>query len=378
MEWCDGIARERKILIKKIYYADSCDGNQVNRQDYADFVKNAQKKMEMPGFDAEYRDVVDYILRITHRIWEERSVGVIYDTYHNESRVHTCSSTSYGVKSVILHTMEDLHAFPDRRLAPQEVIWSEDKPGQYFSSHRLMSTGTHLGDGRWGKATGRSVSNYAIADCYFKENRIYEEWLVRDTLAQARCMGIDPLAYAKSLPAPVVDAVSTSNGVSESMEGQYYPQKYVAADNSPGEQILEMHDQIFNYKSIDRVCDFFSENAVFYYVGGECLKGHDAIQGALISLLVCFASGGTTVHRVTVNQNEDGSCEVAVRWILQGIHEGYGMFGTPTGKPVEILGINHYHMEDGRITEGWMIFDALDVLRQLYAGGPQTEDGEDA
>ena len=35
----------------------------------------------MRGFDAEFTDIVDYILRITYRIWEGKQVGLCYDYY---------------------------------------------------------------------------------------------------------------------------------------------------------------------------------------------------------------------------------------------------------------------------------------------------------
>ncbi len=354
----------------KIYYTDASLGNPVNHTDYADFENYAEKKLDLPGFDKEYKDIVDYILRITHRIWEERSVGVIYDTYHNEIKVHLCSTTNYGIKKVILHTMEDQHAYPNRRLAPQAVVWADDGDGVYFSSHRLLSTGTHMNDNAWSKATGKQVVNLAIADCYIKDNRIFEEWLVRDTLAQLRCLGIDAVELAKSICAktPKTDNINTKTGIKESMEGQYFPAKYVAKDNTLGEIMKEMHSQIFDYKYIDRVTDLFTEDAVFYTVGGECLKGHDAIQGSIMGFLSCFASASFDLHRITVNQNEDGSADIAVRWILQGMHEGYGMFGAPSNKQVEIMGINHYRYENGKIIEGCMIYDVLDVLKQIYEG----------
>ena len=44
------------------------------------------------------------------------------------------------------------------------------------------------------------------------------------------------------------------------------------------------------------------------------------------------------------------------------------MYGAPTGKPVEIMGITQYRIESGKITEAWEIYDGLDVLRQLHLG----------
>src|SRR5690348_587492 len=33
-----------------------------------------ERRQEMRGFDPTYVDIVDYILRVTHRIWEEKEI----------------------------------------------------------------------------------------------------------------------------------------------------------------------------------------------------------------------------------------------------------------------------------------------------------------
>lgn len=352
-----------------VFTAMSADGNAVAGRDYSDFLRTAQRKMDMPGFDPEYLDVVHYILLITHRIWEEKAVGVIYDTYHNDTIVHRCSTTGHGIKGVVQGTMEDLYAYPDRVLAPETVIWSQDGPGRYFSSHRSYAAGTHLGDSALCPATGRKVACRAIADCYVAENRIYEEWLVRDNLALVRSLGLDPWAVGRQLAQSTPgEGLPIPRGVGDSMDGQFYPAAYTAGDDSPAEQILAFHSRVFNGKRLDLVEEFFAEEGLLYFVGDACLKGHDAIQGALMGFLSSFASARHTVQRVTCNHREDGSAEVAVRWTMQGLHTGWGMFGKPTGRPVEIMGISHYVWQGGRAAEGYMLFDAVDVIRQLCLG----------
>jgi len=37
-------------------------------------------KSPMAGFDDEFIDIVDYILRITYRIWEGKQIGLCYDS----------------------------------------------------------------------------------------------------------------------------------------------------------------------------------------------------------------------------------------------------------------------------------------------------------
>ena len=60
-----------------------------------------------------------------------------------------------------------------------------------------------------------------------------------------------------------------------------------------------------------------------------------------------------------------------MRWRLRGLNEGIGFFGSPTGNPVEIMGISHYHVMNGKIREEWVTFDGLDVLKQMYMGNAE-------
>src|SRR5690349_944149 len=47
-----------------------------------------QRRQPMRGFEEQYVDIVDYIVRITHRIWEEKDIGYIYDVYRHNARIH--------------------------------------------------------------------------------------------------------------------------------------------------------------------------------------------------------------------------------------------------------------------------------------------------
>ena len=46
----------------------------------------------MQGFDSEFTNLKDYILKITHRIWEERGIDRIRDYYAEHAPVKTPSS----------------------------------------------------------------------------------------------------------------------------------------------------------------------------------------------------------------------------------------------------------------------------------------------
>ena len=58
----------------------------------------------MNGFDSEFKNLKDYILKITYRIWEERGVERIRDYYGEKAPVKTPTSVSYSVEDVISST----------------------------------------------------------------------------------------------------------------------------------------------------------------------------------------------------------------------------------------------------------------------------------
>lgn len=357
-----------------IFYGDSSQVNPIGDMDYNDYCKLEDRKQKLEGFDPEYKDIVDYILKITHRIWEERAIGVIYDTYHNNTIVHSCSTTTSGVIPVIGGTLSTLHAFPDRRIVAESAIWSEDSPGYFFTSHRSQCSATNLGDSNFGKATNKKLQFRAIANCCIHKNRIYEEWLVRDNLWIVEQMGLDPYEIAREMAKTAVTsgspALKSPYGLAEAMEGQFYPKCYKAKDNSVGEMMLEMHYNIFQCKMIDQVKRFITPNAMINFICNKKVLGREQIQGTIISFLASFPNALHVVERVTCNDRPgSGNWDVAVRWRLRGLHEGIGMFGNPTGKYVEIMGINHYTVENNKIREGWVMFDGLDVIRQIVTEG---------
>lgn len=149
-------------------------------------------------FWGEWRDFPDYISDITQRIWEGRQIETLNRLYAPEIPVRTPMGVSAGNQGVIASTIATLSEFPDRRLLAEDVIWSETD-GHYLSSHRILSTGTHLADGFFGPATGRRFVIRVIADCAAREGVIDDDWLIRDDGALIRQPGGDPQEFARAL-----------------------------------------------------------------------------------------------------------------------------------------------------------------------------------
>lgn len=57
--------------------------------------------------------------------------------------------------------------------------------------------------------------------------------------------------------------------------------------------------------------------------------------------------------------------KVATRWTLTGTHNGNLMGIPPTGKPVNVSAITIQRIAEGKIVEGWTIFDVLGMMQQI-------------
>jgi steroid delta-isomerase-like uncharacterized protein len=58
---------------------------------------------------------------------------------------------------------------------------------------------------------------------------------------------------------------------------------------------------------------------------------------------------------------------VVVRWTARGTHLGALMEMSPTGKTIQVSGVEVLRIVDGRIVEEWTNWDQLGLLRQLGA-----------
>ena len=156
----------------------------------------------MKGFDQQFKDLPDYILKITYQIWEDKDVEAIRDYYADTPTVSLPTPTRspagviYGPEAVVKATNATLNEFPDRQLLGEDVIWIGDEENGFLSSHRILSKATHQNDGTYGPATGKKLVYRVIADCACRNNQVYDEWLVRDQGSIVRQIGIDPKTFA--------------------------------------------------------------------------------------------------------------------------------------------------------------------------------------
>ncbi|HEX2901924.1 MAG TPA: ester cyclase [Jatrophihabitans sp.] len=342
--------------------------------------ERGERRQSMRGFEDTYVDIVDYIIRITHRIWEDQDAGYIYDTYSPGCFVYDDSGPNYGVERVVEGTIASIHAFPDTRSWADEIIWAGNDEQGFVTSHRYITTGHHLGAWRWGPATGRKVNLWGIANCVIRENEIFEEWVLYNMTSKFMQLGID-VGWAAREYGNELNRIGADRHVGEvqRLEGGRQPEYYPQASSDAGSPSFDVEHfvralwhNLYNRRDLSAVDRAYAPTVRWKATSNRLGYGRSDVQAMARGLLATFPDLGMQVDEVYWMGNAAEGFRVSVRWSAQGTHRGYALYGNPTGRRVHLWGINQLYISGGRITEDWLMFNEFDVLAQLLSEEPAT------
>jgi len=317
----------------------------------------------MRGFDTKFKDFPDYILGITKEIWEDRGIATLNKYYAPDIIVRSPGSLVVGNRDVIAATMATIAEFPDRTLLGEDVIWSGTPEDGMLSSHRLLSTATHLGDGIYGKATGKKLVYRIVADCHAINNQVNDEWLIRDQGAVVRQMGWEPRDYAR-------DLIEREGGF-ESCVKPFTPDidrqgayRGTGNDNEWGERYADILSSIMNAdmavipREYDRACQL-------EYPGGVTGHSFSAADHFWMGLRASFPSAAFRIEHRIGRDDPLMPPRAAIRWSLTGRHDGWGSLGTPTGAEVHVMGACHAEFGPWGLRREYVLFDETAIWKQI-------------
>ncbi len=322
----------------------------------------------MQGFDPKFQDFPDYIVGITKEIWEDRGIATLHHYYSDDIVVRSPGSVVLGNKNVIGATMATLAEFPDRQLLGEDVIWSGTPEDGMLSSHRILSTATHMADGVYGKASGKQLHYRIMADCHAINNQINDEWLIRDQGAIVRQMGWDPKDYAANL-------IEAEGGVANCVKpltphiDQPGPYKSKGNDNEWGKRYADILTRLMS-ADIAAIKTDYDRAVQSEYVGGVTGHGWDAVDRFWMSLRASFPNAEFKIEHQIGRDDPMMPPRAAIRWSLWGKHEGWGAFGAPTGAEVYVLGISHADFgalisDQPKVRREYSLFDETSVWKQI-------------
>ena len=313
-------------------------------------------------------EIVDYILRITREIWEDRNPDLVMRYYGPEARIHALGGIMRGAVEVTENTRAMQTAFPDRLVIGENVVCSPLEDGAWLSSHRIRSPMTSTGENAYGPATGRKVTTYVFADCVVKNGMIEKEWLVRDNLSLVRQLGLDPQE--------VVRREATRNHPDEHSRWLAGERKRVldgapppadaAAHQNPRQDPLGFAREVL--LGLWQRPSEFCETA---YAPYAVLSDSDREVAGAAAILGHYASmrESLKVLRLSVDhvglQARGGGCTLAARWTA-AVEHSREFEGLPaSGAAVLLMGITHWWLTGGRVAREWTVIDRLALMEQI-------------
>ena len=317
----------------------------------------------MKGFDPKFKDFPDYILGVTREVWEGRRIQTLRSYYASDIVVRSPASLVVGNEHVIAATLATQSEFPDRELLGEDVIWCGSPEEGLLSSHRILSVASHSGDGAYGRASGRKVRYRVIADCHARDNRIDDEWIIRDQGAIVRQIGWDPTDYARHLieveggpercVRPFVPELDRRGPYSGRGNANEWGARYADVVG----RIMEADAGVIASK-YDRACRL-------EYPCGTSGSSHEFAARFWMELRASFPSAEFTVEHRIGREDPLMPPRAALRWSLQGRHDGWGRFGTPTGADVYLMGIAHAEFGPWGLRREYVLYDEIAVLKQI-------------
>lgn len=345
---------------------------QVERRDYVDLAPaHRPRKQSLRGFDPIYTDIVDYIVRCTHRIWDERDVGLIYTHYTQNAQVYYNLHSVHSREDIVLDTIQRLVSYPERRGMATQVIWRGNDVDGFYTSHLVTGSGRHTQVGHLGKPTGRSFMTRTVADCMIFENRIYREWIVADGMAMARQLGLDVNAMAGAQAREMLASgrVPVDIGENRRMLGQLPPESepdLSLAHTETEAWCLRWLHEVWNKRMLGTIRDVYAGNVQWHGPVMKELYGPASVLHQMLALLGTMPDCAHMPQHICSNPSEEGGEKVAIRWVMEGHHLGFGpVLGAPTGARLFLLGMTHLHVVNRKVVDEWAVYDEMALLTQV-------------
>jgi SnoaL-like domain len=323
----------------------------------------ARKGIGMKGFDNKWRDLPDCILGITKEIWEDRGIHTLHGYYGKTMAKRAPDGVVVGAANVISESLGAMAWAPGIEILGEDVIWSGNEDDGFLSSHRSVIFCPHVNDGPLGPPTGKRLWQYCIADCACMDNVIYDEWLVHDSAAYMRQLGIEPKAFAA--------AAIAREGGPDAARKPLTPETDVAAkykgrgnDHPVGQRYGTILRRIMDadlaviQSDYDRACHL-------QLPGGITEHGRKAADQFWLGLRASFPSAKFEIHHMIGREDVGFSPRAALRWSLTGSHDGWGAFGAPSGATVHVMGISHAEFGPWGLRREYVLIDEAAIWKQI-------------
>lgn len=326
----------------------------------------------MQGFEAIYPNIIDYIVRITYKIWEDRDVEYIAATYSDDSKVFDDYGLQFGNQKIIADTHHTTGAFSNIRLIADEIVWAGNDEVGYHTSHRTLIRGTNDGDSKYGPATGKDVDVLVIANCVAKGNKIFLEHVLYNNSSLVQQLGLDLSEMANKMASEAPEGWPRSAQIWANLRGASSPNPPLSrSDPIDGFDVDAFSranfDSLWNENHFAALAEIYIEDFPFYGPSDRSFRGRDAYRTFIDAMCTTFPDLHLQVDEVYWMGNDTDGYMSSVRWSATATHLGDSLYSDPQGCVVQLWGITQQRIRSGKVEAEWTLFNELDVMMQLAA-----------
>ena len=124
---------------------------------------------------------------------------------------------------------------------------------------------------------------------------------------------------------------------------------------------MRSYFEAMDRRDVEAMVSHWREDGVDDMVPVGLLRGRDEMREYFKSVFAATPDAKTTVTRLVAGEQ---SC--AAEWRIEGTFEGAPYLGIePTGKHIEIRGLDLFELEDGEIVSNTGYFDGASFARQI-------------
>ncbi len=278
-------------------------------------------------------------MRSINEVWHAHDFSVIDEIYADDfvNVMEGGAGVLFGPAGYRQLVQGYLGGVPDMHFDVQEIIAEGD-----WAAIRTVVGGTQTGDLPGIPATGIDAFLVNISIAKFRDGQFVENTLHLDNMTMLTRLGV--------MPPPEF-----------SEEGWGTPATIAGAgDPETSKQVTgRIIDELWNEGRPELIDEIYADDYVFHSNDSPPMD-RDGWRQFVGANLNAFPDLRYTVKTVIA----EGDL-VVQDWRLTGTHTGDGLGFPATGRAIDIGGASIYRVHDGRIVEGWSVYNRLGMFQQL-------------
>lgn len=278
-------------------------------------------------------------IRSIDEIWNAKDLSVIDELYADDLVMVQESGMGAvaGTAGYRQYVQAFLTGVPDIHMEVEEVLAEGD-----WAAIRFVGGGTQTGELMGIPATGRVARVVGISIARFRDGQFVENTSHLDKMALLQKLGV--------MPPPEFSEEGWGIPATSAGAGDPETSKRVAARNV---------DEVWNEGRPELIDELFADDFVWHSNDGPPMD-----REAWRQFVGVYMNAFPDVHFTTKTVIAEGDL-VLHDWRVTGTQTGELMGIPATGRAIDIGGASIYRVHDGRMVEGWSLYDRVGMNQQL-------------